>query len=187
MSPPLRRASLLILTLGIIVPSASANLPGGESRTAVAHVGRISCPHPIYYLSVHPPCVGPIQVAYAFGGQDPSGPTSLMRARFRPVVIVRLEHNNSGQLVSEVKRSSVTWHSVPSVIIVGVYIVHNPCCRGSRRHIFDRVSTGPHSGSADMPFVTPRTPTAQGDTTQLLLEGRRVGHSTRANLKPSGG
>ena len=141
-------AMAISLATGTAVVSAA----GRPSATAATHCKPIS---------IGEPCLGPIQSGYAYDGFG-GGDDTYIHAKAGPKVVVE-----KGGETGEVTERTFTWHSIPSVEMVAVFIVSksNP---DSRTFHYTRVKTGRHSGHVAMRAVF------QGIPPTLLLEGRHI-------------
>lgn len=135
-------------------PSASVPATTTPAATAKTH-----CQYP----SVGGPCA-PIMSIYTYFGYH-EGDLSLIRAKLSPNQIVGHVHKTwptPGEY--EVNQRTFTWHSVPSVEIVGVYIQRGV----GKGFSYTKLPTGKHSGHAKLTAVT------DGSTPSLVLQGRRI-------------
>jgi hypothetical protein len=109
------------------------------------------------------PCIGPIQSGYSFGGLG-GGATSLIKAKAGPehLLVQKVEHNK----LTEIKERTFTWHSVPSVKIVAVFIVSGH--PGSTHFTYRQLKSSEHHGKARL------VESRERKGANLLLEGERL-------------
>jgi hypothetical protein len=110
------------------------------------------------------PCLAPIQSVYDYPGLG-SGAVTYIHAKAGPVT--EIGKNAEGEPITE---RTFTWHSIPSVKIVAVFIVTGVGTTG--KYHYQRVPTGEHSGHATLTGGYRRNPT-------LLLEGSRIASTAR--------
>lgn len=116
------------------------------------------------------PCIGPILSVYAMdglGGYD----TKLIWAIFGKGTVGEAVHE--GMHIGNPEKQPVTWHSVPKVKIVAVFILHS----GARADTLQRIPTGPHSGHVTLKWFRQASSHRTGpdvDPPRLLLEGTRI-------------
>jgi hypothetical protein len=112
------------------------------------------------------PCHGTtIESVYTYFGYH-EGDLSLIRAKLSPNQIVGHVHKTwptPGEY--EINERTFTWHSVASVEIVGVYVVHEVGAGFS----YKKLPSGKHNGQAKLTAIT------DGSTPSLVLQGRHIG------------
>jgi hypothetical protein len=148
------RASVGMGLVGLTIAAAMTGLPASASSGCTP-------------ISTGEPCLAPIQSVYAFDGMG-SGAVTYMKAHAGPEKIIEktIRHNEAVEVIQR----TFTWHSVPSVKIVAVFIEIGT--RGSRKPpIYKRVPTGSHSGHAVLTF-------GGGHGANLLLEGLANAHGS---------
>jgi hypothetical protein len=116
------------------------------------------------------PCIGHILSEYNMdcdGGSWSPGATKLLWANCDGRGVIEMAPGGNPE------RQPFVWHSIPSVKIVAVFIIHN----GVRRDTLQPVPTGAHSGHVILKwFRQARQPIGpDAGPPRLLLEGKRVG------------
>jgi hypothetical protein len=174
--------ALLCCTLAYATTSAGAKThEAGEGPTTIAgckkkypkhDTDQAACLLRVHTAKLHcvnklVPCIGPIQSNYAMDGLG-AGDTKLIWAKYDGRASRKLVPTGS------LEKQPFVWHSVPSVKIVAVFIIHS----GVRTvGTFQRVPTGSHSGRVTLVWLHPASSDLTGPNAnppRLLLEGTRV-------------
>jgi hypothetical protein len=112
------------------------------------------------------PCIGHILSEYNMDC-DGGGAGKLLTAKCEGHATIEMAPNGNPE------KQPFVWHSVPSVKIVAVFIVHN----GANRDTFQRIPTGPHSGHVTLKWFKQSSSHRTGPDVgppRLLLEGTRI-------------
>jgi hypothetical protein len=117
------------------------------------------------------PCIGHVLSEYNMdcdGGSWSPGATKLLWAKCQGRGTIEMAPTGNPE------RQPFVWHSVPSVKIVTVFIVHN----GANTNTFQRIPTGSHSGHVTLKWFKQASSHRTGPDVgppRLLLEGTRIG------------
>jgi hypothetical protein len=146
------------LVMVLALPTGSA----ARLSRATARIASTRC----VPISRGEPCLAPIQSVYDYPGLG-SGAVTYIHAKAGPVT--EIGKNAEDEPITE---RTFTWHSIPSVKIVAVFVVTGVGITG--KYHYQRVPTGEHSGHATLTGGYRRNPT-------LLLEGERIASAARAS------
>jgi hypothetical protein len=158
---PARRASLVLLLTAASATVLAASSPATQAVTPKAVIAAPPCDA----FSVGGPCLGPIQSFYDYEGGG-EGDIKLLRAKAGPIEKDGTAYKTlpSPGYYEKTKRR-FAWHSVASIEIVNVYIVHFKGKRAS----YTKLPSGRHSGQTTLTETQ-----ASASPPLLLLQGQHL-------------
>jgi hypothetical protein len=126
----------------------------------------------------HEPCKGPIEVSTGYSGYK-EGPSWEIKITLGPSHQISQGNERSGGDIREVVQRQASWHSVPSVEIVAVFILHRPA--HGPRFRYQKVASGRHGGHTTLTDVV--SPSTGADV--LIIQGRRIKGIPTGHHKPT--
>jgi hypothetical protein len=145
-----------VLVIGLTAAISSGATPAGASGTGHCLVSEV-------------PCLGPVQVLYAFDGKT-LGAAHLIHAKLGPE-----EQLGTTAEGTPIVRRTFTWTAAAGVKLVAAFILSSAhehgkavLVRGKYRWIIERITTGAHSGRATLTSDAPEF------APFLFLEGRQA-------------
>jgi hypothetical protein len=146
----------------------------GERTGSTASIAKtFPCPN-----TPHEPCRGPIEVSTNYAGYK-EGPSRLIKITLGPSHQISQGNERQGGEIREVVQRQASWHSVPNVEIVAVFILHRH--NTGQRFRYQQIPSGKHSGHTTLTNVVGFS----GSSPVLIIQGRSVKGSSTGHHKPT--